>query len=24
MGYTDVYSMDGGWRVWNERGFPVE
>jgi rhodanese-related sulfurtransferase len=24
MGYSDVYSMDGGWRVWNERGFPIE
>jgi rhodanese-related sulfurtransferase len=24
MGYTNVSSMDGGWRVWNERGFPVE
>jgi rhodanese-related sulfurtransferase len=24
MGYTDVYSMDGGWRVWNERGFDTE
>lgn len=23
MGYTDVYSMDGGWRGWSERGFPV-
>ena len=24
MGYTNVLSMDGGWRSWNERGFPVE
>lgn len=24
MGYTDVVSMDGGWRVWTERGLPVE
>ena len=24
MGYTDVFSMDGGWRVWNERGFGTE
>jgi rhodanese-related sulfurtransferase len=24
MGYGDVYSMDGGWRVWNERGFETE
>jgi len=24
MGYTNVFSMDGGWRGWNERGFPVE
>jgi rhodanese-related sulfurtransferase len=24
MGYIDVYSMDGGWRGWNERGFTVE
>lgn len=24
MGYTNVISMDGGWRVWNESGFPVE
>jgi rhodanese-related sulfurtransferase len=23
MGYTNVYSMAGGWRGWNERGFPV-
>ena len=24
MGYTDVASMDGGWRAWTEAGFPVE
>jgi rhodanese-related sulfurtransferase len=24
MGYTNVISMDGGWRVWVEAGFPVE
>jgi rhodanese-related sulfurtransferase len=24
MGYTDVISMDGGWRGWMEAGFPVE
>lgn len=24
MGYTDVISMDGGWRGWNESNFPVE
>jgi rhodanese-related sulfurtransferase len=24
MGYTHVISMDGGWRVWTESGFPVE
>ncbi len=24
MGYTNVLSMDGGWRGWNEAGFPVE
>jgi rhodanese-related sulfurtransferase len=23
MGYTNVISMDGGWRVWNEKGYPV-
>ncbi len=23
MGYTNVISMDGGWRRWNELGFPV-
>jgi len=24
MGYKNVISMDGGWRVWNEAGGPVE
>jgi rhodanese-related sulfurtransferase len=24
MGYGNVWSMDGGWRVWNEKGFEVE
>jgi rhodanese-related sulfurtransferase len=24
MGYTNVISMDGGWRDWNAKGFPVE
>lgn len=24
MGYTNVISMDGGWRRWNESNFPVE
>ncbi len=24
MGYTDVTSMDGGWRDWIEAGFPVK
>ena len=23
MGYRNVISMDGGWRGWNESGFPV-
>jgi rhodanese-related sulfurtransferase len=23
MGYTNVVSMDGGWRVWTEKGYPV-
>jgi rhodanese-related sulfurtransferase len=22
MGYTNVISMDGGWRTWTERGYP--
>jgi rhodanese-related sulfurtransferase len=24
MGYTNVVSMDGGWRAWTEAGYPVE
>ena len=24
MGYTNVISMDGGWRSWTEKGQPVE
>ena len=24
MGYTNVISMDGGWRDWSGKGFPVE
>jgi rhodanese-related sulfurtransferase len=24
MGYTNVISMDGGWRGWNEAGFPTK
>jgi rhodanese-related sulfurtransferase len=24
MGYTNVISMDGGWRDWKEAGYPVE
>ena len=24
MGYTNVVSMDGGWRGWTDAGFPVE
>jgi rhodanese-related sulfurtransferase len=24
MGYTDVVSMDGGWRAWTEQHLPVE
>jgi rhodanese-related sulfurtransferase len=23
MGYTEVISMDGGWRGWTEAGFPT-
>jgi rhodanese-related sulfurtransferase len=23
MGYTNVVSMDGGWREWMEKGFPI-
>jgi len=24
MGYDNVFSMAGGWREWNEKGFPRE
>jgi rhodanese-related sulfurtransferase len=24
MGYTNVRSMAGGWRAWNEAGHPIE
>ena len=24
MGYTDVTSLDGGWRAWTQAGLPVE
>lgn len=24
MGYTNVLSMDGGWRAWTEKQLPVE
>ena len=24
MGYTNVISMDGGWRRWNELAYPTE
>ena len=24
MGYTNVISMDGGWRTWTEKSLPVE
>ena len=24
MGYTNVVSMDGGWRAWNEKRLPTE
>src|SRR3954451_5545577 len=24
MGYTNVISMDGGWRAWTQAGMPVE
>jgi rhodanese-related sulfurtransferase len=24
MGYTNVISLDGGWRAWNVAGLPVE
>ena len=23
MGYTNVWSMDGGWRGWKEKGYPL-
>ncbi len=23
MGYTNAVSMDGGWKAWNENGFPT-
>src|SRR5512147_2731077 len=23
MGYTNVTSMDGGWRAWTESGYPI-
>lgn len=23
MGYTNVWSMDGGWRGWREQGYPL-
>jgi rhodanese-related sulfurtransferase len=24
MGYTNVESMDGGWRGWTEAGYPID
>ncbi|MFN0276985.1 MAG: rhodanese-like domain-containing protein [Pyrinomonadaceae bacterium] len=24
MGYTNVWSMDGGWKAWKDSGAPVE
>jgi rhodanese-related sulfurtransferase len=24
MGYSRVFSLDGGWRSWNEAGFPTQ
>ncbi len=24
MGYTNVISMDGGWKRWNELGYPID
>lgn len=24
MGYTDVISLEGGWRAWQQAGLPVE
>ena len=23
MGYTNVFSLEGGWRAWNEHGLPT-
>jgi rhodanese-related sulfurtransferase len=23
MGYTNVWSMDGGWRGWRDKGYPL-
>jgi len=24
IGYTNVISLDGGWRAWQQSGMPVE
>jgi rhodanese-related sulfurtransferase len=24
MGYTNVHSLAGGWKAWNEAGAPTE
>jgi len=24
MGYTNVFSMDGGWKAWKDAGAPIE
>ena len=24
MGYSNVASMDGGWKLWQELGYPIE
>jgi rhodanese-related sulfurtransferase len=24
MGYTNVYSMAGGWKAWKDSGAPIE
>jgi rhodanese-related sulfurtransferase len=24
MGYTNVWSMDGGWKAWQDSGAPIE
>jgi rhodanese-related sulfurtransferase len=24
MGYSDVISLDGGWRAWQESAMPIE